>query len=213
MGWTARPPRPTQAQGQSCWGRSPGPHPLDAPEGHVCQKQRRAERAGSAGRASLQGEPGANIVGVKVGWGVVLIPGMRLPSGPLGGQNGAGAPAEAPGGPCDASPTPGQAVPQLPSPKGMPIKLAKQNPRDGREENSIDLGADEAMSEGRRGGSCSLLGSAGRPCVCLPRRTHSSHQPGPSDTGTHTRRELQAHRRSAGSAQTERQRSSHLSSC
>lgn len=77
-------PRPTQAQGQSCWDEVPDPTLWTPPEGHVCQKQREAERAGSAGRLAFRESfSGANIVGVKVGWGVVLIPGMRLPGGPL----------------------------------------------------------------------------------------------------------------------------------
>ena len=47
----------------------------------------------------------------------VLMPEMHLPGGALRDQNGAGAQADAPGGPCDASPTPGQAAPQLQVPR------------------------------------------------------------------------------------------------
>lgn len=182
-----------QAQGQPCWGEAPDPTPLDTPEGYVWQEQGRAERAGSVGWDGLQGEPRANIAGVKVG-GVshragrpgrasavaVLMPGMHLPGpsgkcfGPLRGQNGAGAQAEAPQGTLRYLTYPRAGHTPTPSPKGTPAKLAKQSPREGREENNIDLGTDRAMSKERWAGSCSLSGSVGWPCTRPPRRAHSS---------------------------------------
>lgn len=80
----------------------------------------------------------------------VLMPEMRLPSGALRDQNGAGAQAEAPGDP---------AMPHLPQGRLHPNSKSQghacRTPREGREED-IDLGMDGAVSKECRGGSCSL---------------------------------------------------------
>ena len=161
----------------------------------MCEEQRRAEGAGSAGRAGLHGEPRANTAGVKVR-GVahraggprrasavaVLMPEMRLPSGALRDQNGAGAQAEAPGGPCDASPTPGQAAPQLQVPRAC-LQDSKRRKR-GRHRPGYGW----SREQGVPGRVLQPLGVSGL-APCTPAQMHSQLLPslGPVTRGrTHS---------------------------
>lgn len=116
--------------GPALLGAKPRTPPSGRPQGARVRGAEEGRGGWTCWTGGLQGEHRANTAGVKVR-GVahraggprrasavaVLMPEMHLPGGALRDQNGAGAQADAPGGPCDASPTPGQAAPQLQVPR------------------------------------------------------------------------------------------------